>query len=110
MSSAARTRRLRRKLRHGRNRSAGSYVFDLMDPILGLTGKVEENNRLYCSEFVWRSYVKGARVRIVEEGAFFNLLSDENRERTIDVLVSLKDKWYTPEFMVRNDITRITRN
>ena len=64
-----------------------SYEFEIMDPIIGPTGQVEENNKLYCSEFVWRSYVKGAGVRIVEEGAFINLLSEENVDRTVTTLI-----------------------
>lgn len=82
------------------------YTFDLMDPILGPTGSVEENNRLYCSEFVWRSYVKGAGVKLVEEGAFINLLSEENEARTIEALIPMAREQmnipgYVPDAKIR---------
>lgn len=50
------------------------YYFDIMDPITGSRGTVQHNNRLYCSEFVWRCYRSGAGVTLVDPNDFINLL------------------------------------
>jgi Permuted papain-like amidase enzyme, YaeF/YiiX, C92 family len=65
------------------------YTFDLMDPILDNSGTVIENNQLYCSEFVWRSYKYGAGVPLVSEKDFINLLDPSRVDTTVDVLLPI---------------------
>jgi hypothetical protein len=85
------------------------YDFDIMDPILGPTGKLENNNALYCSEFVWRSYKMGAGIELVKVKDFINLLSEENIDKTIEALTPIAREqedvgWYVPDFVVRMKI------
>lgn len=63
--------------------------FNLWDPILGDMGQPEFDDQLYCSEFVWWSYLKGADVELVDKDHFLNLLSDPHRENTLRVLVDM---------------------
>lgn len=46
------------------------YIFDIMDPILGADHSLLYNERLYCSEFVWRCYRDGAGITLVEPQNF----------------------------------------
>lgn len=56
------------------------YVFDIIDPIVGIADELLDNHRLYCSEFVWRCYRFGANINLIEINDFINILSDENLE------------------------------
>jgi hypothetical protein len=59
------------------------FTFDIYDPILGRDLEPINNNRLYCSEFVWRCFRDGANVVLVEPAAFLNLLAPENINNTV---------------------------
>lgn len=82
------------------------YVFDIMDPILGATGTVNFNNKLYCSEFVWHCYKEGAGIELVKPADFINLLSEANIDRTLEALLpqireQMDIPWYVPDFYVK---------
>ena len=53
------------------------YEFDITDPIVGLDGDILDNNRLYCSEFVWRCYRYGANVALVDVNNFAEITIDQ---------------------------------
>jgi hypothetical protein len=72
--------------RHAEDQCKEHFVFSIHDPILGLDLEPIDNNRLYCSEFVWRCYRDGANVVLVAPQDFVNLLAPENLNNTLKEL------------------------
>lgn len=66
-----------------------AYVFDLWDPIVGPSGNLQNNNQLYCSEFVWRCYRTGAGVTLVDPKDFINLKDKKVYDRNIEILTEV---------------------
>lgn len=68
------------------------YTFNLWDPIIGASGGVDDNNQLYCSEFVWRSYRTGAGVTLVDPKDFMNLKDPKVYDRNIKILTEVAQR------------------
>jgi hypothetical protein len=72
--------------RHAERQITQDYYFDIRDPVLGRKYQIIENNRLYCSEFVWRCYRDGAGIVLIDPRRFFDLhsaLQNEGNARMI---------------------------
>lgn len=52
------------------------YYFDLYDPIVGRDLDLIDNQRVYCSEFVWRCFRFGANVVLVLQDDFVDLWAE----------------------------------
>jgi uncharacterized protein YycO len=92
------------------NQVGKPYIFCIEDPILGSDMGLQDNNSIYCSEFVWLAYKRGADIELVKATDFMNLLSDENIENTVEVLTEyLRKKGEIPKlapaFAVRKGVT-----
>jgi hypothetical protein len=69
--------------------SRHSYFFDIMDPIVGVEGVPLDNNKLYCSEFVWSCFRHGANVVLVKSEDFLDLFSRARLAQTVQAIVPL---------------------
>lgn len=91
--------------RWGESETGNPYEFELMDPIIGSGGAVENNNRLYCSEFVWRCYRFGAGVTLVDPKGFVNFLDSAHKDKTLRILTRYvrehqdAKEWY-PDWLI----------
>lgn len=64
------------------------YEFNMMDPILGPVGaRMPSPDRgIYCSAFVWWAFSLAAGIDLVPIDEFFDLFSNQNRERSMRIL------------------------
>jgi Permuted papain-like amidase enzyme, YaeF/YiiX, C92 family len=72
--------------RYAEDQCTEHFVFDIRDPILGFDLELRNNNKLYCSEFVWRCFRDGANVVLVAPEDFADFLAPANLNNIARVL------------------------
>lgn len=77
------------------NECRNPYTFALWDPIVGTTGP-SLNNKLYCSEFVWWCYRRGAGISLIDPRDFSRLFdpADVEASRQLFVHALRMSRWF----------------